>query len=57
MEERVRSCFEAAALATGCRVEVRDYGHRYAELVHNPFLVELSQDRGVAGRGVGGRLG
>ncbi|MCY3563371.1 MAG: M20 family metallopeptidase [bacterium] len=41
LEERVRSCFEAAALATGCRVEVRDYGHRYAELVHNPLLVEL----------------
>jgi len=41
LEERVRSCFEAAALATGCRVEIRDYGHRYAELVHNPLLVEL----------------
>ncbi len=41
LEERVRSCFKAAALATGCQVEIRDYGHRYAELIHNPLLIEL----------------
>ena len=41
LEERVRSCFEAAAQATGCRVEIWDYGHRYAELNHDPLLVEL----------------
>ncbi len=41
LEERVRSCFEAAALATGCQTEIRDYGHRYAELIHNPLLTEL----------------
>ena len=41
LEERVRSCFEAAAQSTGCRVEIWDYGHRYAELVHNPLLVKL----------------
>ena len=41
LRDRVRSCFEAAAQATGCRVEIRDYGHRYEELNHDPLLIEL----------------
>ncbi len=41
LEKRVRSCFEAAALATGCQVEVEKIGHGYTELVSNPLLTEL----------------
>ena len=38
---RVVSCFEAAALATGCRVEIASSGHGYTELVSNPLLADL----------------
>ncbi len=39
--KRVVSCFEAAALATGCRMEVETAGHGYTELISNPLLTEL----------------
>ena len=38
---RVAACFEAAATATGCRVEIEHVGHTYDDMVHNPTLVEL----------------
>lgn len=38
---RVRACFEAAATATGCEVEVEHVGHTYDEMISNPTLVEL----------------
>lgn len=38
---KVRSCFQAAALATGCTVEVTDHGHTYTELQSNPIMVDL----------------
>lgn len=39
--ERVASCFEAAAKATGCTYEVKPLGHTYRELISDPLLVEL----------------
>ncbi len=41
---KVKQCFEAAALATGCRLEVGEMGHRYKDLVSNPVLVDLYQE-------------
>ena len=41
LKERVMSCFEAAALATGCRVEVTTAGHGFTELVSNPLMADL----------------
>ena len=38
---RVVSCFQAAADATGCRLEVRQVGHRYQDLRNDPVLVDL----------------
>ncbi len=39
--ERVRACFEAAALATGCQVEIEPMGDGYTEVISNPLLTEL----------------
>lgn len=41
LKGRVVSCFEAAATATGCQVEVETLGHGYTELISNPLLTEL----------------
>jgi len=38
---RVMACFEAAATATGCRLEVEYVGHTYEDMISNPVLVEL----------------
>ena len=38
---RVRACFEAAALATGCTVEIEPIGHAYESLRKQPPLVDL----------------
>lgn len=38
---RIMACFEAAAQATGCRLEVEHVGHPYQDLDSNPMLVEL----------------
>lgn len=38
---KVMQCFEAAALATGCRLEVTEMGNRYKDMVSNPVLVDL----------------
>ncbi len=40
---KVMRCFEAAALATGCRLEVKEMGCRYKDLRSNPLLVDLYQ--------------
>jgi amidohydrolase len=48
---KVRQCFEAAALATGCKLEVKDMGHRYKAMVSNPVLVDLYEANSLrAGR-------
>jgi amidohydrolase len=38
---RVAACFEGAAAATGCTVEVEPIGHVYDELISNPTMVDL----------------
>lgn len=37
---KVTACFEAAALATGCRLEIEKVGHTYEDLISNSVLVE-----------------
>ena len=37
---KVEACFEAAALATGCRLEIEHVGHVYSEMVSDKTLVE-----------------
>ena len=41
LRDRVRSCFEAAAQATGCQVEIEQMGSGYTELTSNPLLTDL----------------
>ncbi|HVR31195.1 MAG TPA: M20 family metallopeptidase [Acidimicrobiia bacterium] len=37
---QVAACFEAAAIATGCRVELEHVGHTYTEMISDQTLVE-----------------
>jgi amidohydrolase len=38
---RIMACFDAAATATGCKLEVERVGHFYENMEHNPLLVDL----------------
>lgn len=38
---RVIQCLEAAALATGCTIEITKVGHRYKDMRSDPVLAEL----------------
>jgi amidohydrolase len=38
---KVIQCFEAAALATGCTLEVKEMGHRYKSMRTDPLMAEL----------------
>ena len=38
---KVVACFDAAALATGCRVEVKPIGHPYTDIVPNQVMADL----------------
>jgi len=38
---KVQACFEAAATATGCRVEVSSNNHTYVDMVNNPVMAEF----------------
>ncbi len=38
---KVLQCFEAAALATGCKLEVKEMGHRYKDLRTSSVIAEL----------------
>lgn len=38
---RVMQCFQAAALATGCRLGTKRMGHRYKDMATDPLLAEL----------------
>jgi len=40
---RVQACFDAAASATGCTVEVSNSGHPMIDLISNPVLTDLYQ--------------
>lgn len=41
LEVRVRRCFEAGALATGCEVDIEPRGHAYDRVVMNPTMGEI----------------
>lgn len=41
--QRVHTCFEAAAKATGCRVEINQTGHSYLNMVNNEVMTDLFQ--------------
>jgi amidohydrolase len=41
LTSRVISCFEAAATATGCRVEITPNSHTYIDMVNNPVMTAL----------------
>jgi amidohydrolase len=45
---RVLACFEAAATATGCELEVEHVGHTYDELLSNPLMTDLYARNSVA---------
>lgn len=38
---KVKTCFEAAATATGCRLELSSLGHPYLTMVNNPVMTSL----------------
>jgi metal-dependent amidase/aminoacylase/carboxypeptidase family protein len=38
---KVHACFEAAALATGCRVEIESEDHPYDNMVNNPVMTAI----------------
>jgi len=38
---KVEACFQAAATATGCAVEIEQIGHTYEELASNPVMTDL----------------
>jgi len=45
---RVHACFEAAAQATGCRVEINPIGHSYVNMINNPVMTDLFQANSTA---------
>lgn len=40
---KVHACLEAAALATGCRLELNPVGHPYINMINNPTMTALFQ--------------
>ncbi|MCP3973883.1 MAG: M20 family metallopeptidase [bacterium] len=38
---KVKACFEAAALSTGCRLEISSVSHPYLNMVNNPVMASL----------------
>jgi amidohydrolase len=51
MEElyaRVLACFEAAALATGCSLEITVRGHAYTDMLPNPVMSDLYAENSAA---------
>lgn len=45
---KVHACFEAAAAATGCRLEVNQLGHPYLNMISSPVMVDLYQANSTA---------
>lgn len=45
---KVRACWEAAATATGCRVEITSTGHPYTNMINNPVMTGLYAANSVA---------
>ena len=51
---KVIACFEAAATATGCTLEVKKRGHTYTDLISDPLMVDLYNANSEAlGRAMG----
>lgn len=48
LAEKVRTCFKAAALATGCTYKVTPTGHRYKDLRSDRLLAKLYKDNSAA---------
>ncbi len=38
---KVKACFEAAALSTGCRLEISSVSHPYLNMINNPVMTSL----------------
>jgi amidohydrolase len=47
LRRRVEACFNAAATATGCELEISARGHTYLELISNPVLRDLFVDNAM----------
>lgn len=45
---KVHACFEAAAIATGCRLEISPSSHPYVNMVNNPVMTRLFQENSTA---------
>lgn len=45
---RVRDCFEAAAKATGCDLEIDQIGHSYTNMITDPVIGKLFQENSSA---------
>lgn len=45
---KVMACFEAAARATGCTVEITPEGHPFSEMTSNPTMVDLFKTNSAA---------
>jgi len=45
---KVHACFEAAAIATGCRLEIEQFGHPYLNMISNEVMTELFQENSTA---------
>lgn len=56
LSPRVRACFEAGALATGCELEVELAGPRYSEFLPDAFLLDVyAREARAVGRVFGER--
>ena len=56
LRTKVEACFEAAAMATGCSVEIKPRGHTYTEMHNDPVMVDLfAANSGALGRTDGPR--
>jgi amidohydrolase len=45
---KVHACFEAAATATGCKVEIAQRDHTYLNMVNNPVMTRIYQANSTA---------
>ncbi|HUG08359.1 MAG TPA: M20 family metallopeptidase [Acidimicrobiia bacterium] len=45
---RVHACFQAAAQATGCRIEITPIGHPYVNMINDPAMTKLYQANSTA---------
>ncbi|MGH3650458.1 MAG: amidohydrolase, partial [Acidimicrobiia bacterium] len=45
---KVHACFEAAARATGCRLDLGPIGHPYLNMINNEIMTELFQENSTA---------